>query len=185
MRITPVADVATLQPVDLAAPQPIVPGEPPAPDPRPWAAWAPLSDPTPQPSARVATRWQWLDPYLSRERRPLTVGLLFSLLIHAVVLSLNLGAEGLGLPGRAFAWRDQRIEVPDIRIVLVPAPARITPEQQTGKPAAQPPRTTIESPIAAAPAAKPTPPVKPAPPAKPKPNAVARADAAAPMKPPR
>src|SRR4029078_12702616 len=57
----------------------------------------------------------------SRERRPLLVALLLSLLIHALLLSLRFGGEGFGLPGLAFPWRDRRTEVPDLRVVLVPA----------------------------------------------------------------
>jgi len=63
----------------------------------------------------------------SRERRPLLVALLFSLLIHALLLSLRFGGDEFGLPGLAFPWRDRRIEVPDLRVVLVPV--RVAPAE--------------------------------------------------------
>ncbi len=46
-----------------------------------------------------------------------------SLLAHALVLSLSFGGQALGLPGFGLPWRDRRAEVPDIRLVLLPAPA--------------------------------------------------------------
>jgi outer membrane biosynthesis protein TonB len=58
---------------------------------------------------------------MSREHRPLALALLLSLLIHTLLLSLTFGGWQLGLPGFAFPWRDRRIEVPDLRIALVPA----------------------------------------------------------------
>jgi len=56
-----------------------------------------------------------------RDRRPLAAALSLSLAIHALLLSLTFGGEEFGLPGLAFPWRDRRIEVPDLRIVLAPA----------------------------------------------------------------
>ena len=56
-----------------------------------------------------------------RERRPLATALALSLAIHALLLSLTFGGDEFGLPGLAFPWRDRRIEVPDLRIVLAPA----------------------------------------------------------------
>lgn len=57
------------------------------------------------------------------ERRRLALALLLSLLIHALLVSLSLGGQGLGLPGLSFPWQQRRGEVPDLHIVLVPAPA--------------------------------------------------------------
>ena len=57
------------------------------------------------------------------ERRRLAVALLLSLLVHALGLSLTFGAEGDALPGLALPWRERRVEVPDLRVVLVDAPA--------------------------------------------------------------
>ncbi len=48
--------------------------------------------------------------------------LLLSLLIHGLLLSLTFSGQGLGLPGLRFPWQERRIEVPELRVVLVPAP---------------------------------------------------------------
>jgi hypothetical protein len=58
---------------------------------------------------------------MSPDRRRLTYALLLSLLIHALLLSLTFGGQGLWLPGFGFPWQDRRIEVPDLRVVVVPA----------------------------------------------------------------
>ena len=57
----------------------------------------------------------------SPERRRLTLALLLSLLIHTLLLSLIFGGQGRWLPGFAFPWQDRRIEVPDLRVDVVPA----------------------------------------------------------------
>jgi outer membrane biosynthesis protein TonB len=74
---------------------------------------------------------------VSIERRRLTLALLVSLLIHALLLSLTFGGQGLGLPGFAFPWRERRIEAPDLHIVLMPV-------QLT---AARPAATSIKEPL--------------------------------------
>ena len=56
-------------------------------------------------------------------RRRLALALLFSGLVHALLLSLTFGGQTGGLPGLGWPWQDRRIEVPDLRIVLLPAPA--------------------------------------------------------------
>jgi len=56
---------------------------------------------------------------MSLEHRRQAIALLLSLLIHALLLSLTFGGHGLGLPGFGLPWRDRRIEVPDLRVVLV------------------------------------------------------------------
>ena len=71
---------------------------------------------------------------MSREDRPLALALLFSLLVHTLLLSLTFGGREFGLPGFAFPWRDRRIVVPDLRAVLVPA--RVTPAEPAVKLAA-------------------------------------------------
>ena len=58
---------------------------------------------------------------MGAERRRESLALLVSLAIHALLLSLSFGGEGFGLPG--FAWNARRAEVPDLRVVLEPAPA--------------------------------------------------------------
>jgi len=57
---------------------------------------------------------------MSPEHQRLAFALLLSLLFHAVLLSWIFSGQGLGLPGFGFPWRDQRIEVPEVRVVLVP-----------------------------------------------------------------
>ena len=59
----------------------------------------------------------------SAERRPLVLGALFSLSVHALLLSLSFSGQGLGLPGFGFPWEARRTEVPDLHAVLLPAPA--------------------------------------------------------------
>src|SRR5687767_1361032 len=88
----------------------------------------------------------------SREHRRLALTLLLSLLIHAMLMSLTFGGEEFGFPGLHFPWQDRRIEVPNLRAVLVPA--RVTPAAPAVKSAAgRPQRASIESPVAG----KPTP----------------------------
>jgi hypothetical protein len=60
---------------------------------------------------------------VSAERRRLARVLLLSLLVHALLLSLTFGGQEFGLPGLAFPWQERRIEAPDLRVVLLPAPA--------------------------------------------------------------
>ncbi|TMH36628.1 MAG: TonB C-terminal domain-containing protein [Betaproteobacteria bacterium] len=72
---------------------------------------------------------------MSPERRRLTLALLLSLLIHTLLLSLIFDGQGLGLPGFGFPWQDRRIEVPDLHVVLVPAPVTAT-EPAAAAPAA-------------------------------------------------
>ena len=66
------------------------------------------------------------------ERRRLALVLLLSGLVHALLLSLTFGGQTPGLPGLGWPWQDRRIVVPDLRIVLLPAPA------ETVLPAAKP-----------------------------------------------
>ena len=60
---------------------------------------------------------------IHRERWRLSAALLLSLLIHSLLLSLSFGGQGLGFPGFGFPWQDRRIEVPDLRVVLIAAQA--------------------------------------------------------------
>ena len=53
---------------------------------------------------------------MSPEHRRLTHALLLSLLIHAWLLNLTFGGQGLWLPGFGFPWQDRRIEAPDLRV---------------------------------------------------------------------
>src|SRR5436190_16776267 len=103
-----------------------------------------VSDSAPTQPGRAAYRSPRRIERESRQRRPLAVALLFSLLIHAVLLSLRFGGEEFGLPGFAFPWRDRRVQVPDLRVVLVPA--HITPAAPTAVSAGEPPRTVSVDP---------------------------------------
>lgn len=60
---------------------------------------------------------------LSVRRGPrLNVALLFSLLVHGLLLSLSFG-QGLGLPGLDFPWQTRRGEAAELRVVLAPTAA--------------------------------------------------------------
>ena len=105
---------------------------------------------------------------MSPEHQRLAFALLLSLLFHAVLLSVIFGGQGLGLPGFGFPWRDRRIEVPDVRVVLVPTdvtasePAITSAAKATITWATEPlQQASIEPSVATGPA--PTPSVSPAP----------------------
>ena len=97
---------------------------------------------------------------MSPERWRLTHALLLSLLIHTLLLSLTFGGQGLGLPGFGFPWQDRRIEVPDLRVVLLPA--QVTAAEPAVTPVAEPlQQAWVEQRVASGPAL--TPPVSHAP----------------------
>jgi hypothetical protein len=96
--------------------------------------------------ARVVT------PRIPVLRRPLTVALLLSLLMHAALLGLVFGGHGLGLPGFGFPWQERRVEAPDLRIVLVPA--RLPPAQPAGPTDKAPPPPAARATAAPAPSRK-------------------------------
>ncbi len=73
---------------------------------------------------------------MSPEHRRLTHALLLSLLIHTLLLSLIFGGQGHWLPGFGFPWQDRRIEVPDLRVVVVPA--QVTAAEPAVTPVAEP-----------------------------------------------
>ena len=61
-------------------------------------------------------------------RAPAAVGCLgLSVLAHLLLLCLTFGGDGLGLPGFGFPWQERRVEVPDLRIVLVPGEVKAAP----------------------------------------------------------
>ena len=60
------------------------------------------------------------------EYRKLTYAVLASLLLHALLLSLTFGGEGLW-PGLGFPWQDRRVQAPDLRVVIV-APETVVAE---------------------------------------------------------
>lgn len=91
------------------------------------------------------------------ERKRPALALLLSLLVHALLLSLTLGGQGLGLPGLALPWQERRAEAPELRVRLVPP--RVAAEQPA-------PQARVEPTVADAPALMaPTPPVAPVAPA--------------------
>ena len=97
---------------------------------------------------------------MSAERRRLTLALLLSLLIHALLLSLTFGGQGLGLPGFGLPWQERRIDAPDLRVVLVPA--RVAAAEPAGSSVEEPlPRASIEQPVAGGPALTPSVPAAP------------------------
>lgn len=59
---------------------------------------------------------------MSPEDRRLASGLAFSLLFHALLLSLTFGGQVMGLAGFGLPGQDRRIEPPELRVVLLPAP---------------------------------------------------------------
>ena len=86
------------------------------------------------------------------EDRRLTLGLLLSLAIHALLMSLTFSGQGQGFPGFVFPWQDRRAEAPAIRAVLVPAPAPapVGETLQTGTPALPPSPSLAPAPAASA-----------------------------------
>src|SRR5438105_860099 len=112
------------------------------------------SAPKPVPSPRVTGHARHSSRRAIRRDGRLAFALLLSLLLHSLLLNLIFGGQGLGRPGFGFPWGDRRIEVPDLRLLLVPThvteaepanPSLVEPLQQAA----------IEQPVASAPAAMP------------------------------
>lgn len=62
-------------------------------------------------------------PIPARLRKPfdqfqvrITAGIVFSLLVHGFILSLQFGIPGLGLPGLELPWNERRAQTPEIRV---------------------------------------------------------------------
>ncbi len=51
-----------------------------------------------------------------RYRTRISLGVLFSLLIHGFLLSLRLGIPGLGLPGLELPWSERRLQIPELSV---------------------------------------------------------------------
>ncbi len=113
------------------------------------------SGPKPAPSLRTAGSGGWLRRLLRRERSRLRHALLLSLLIHGLLLSLTFDDQGLGIPGFAVPWRDRRIEVPDLRVVLVPAQAASS-EPEASSASAPSRQALIVQPFSEVPAVQPS-----------------------------
>ena len=176
MRNTDDPEVAAPRPAGLTGPQAQSVGDAPALRQRSPDEQETSHDPTPPRFLQAPGRWQRWMRRTGRERRPFTLALLLSLLVHVLVLSLTFGGDTLGVPGLVAPWREQRIEVPDLRVVLVPArfPSAEPADKAVAEPSQQ--QLTIDPPVAGG--AGPTLPVSPAlpPPAK----AVANAPVAEP-----
>lgn len=50
----------------------------------------------------------------------MSTALVLSLLIHALLLSLTFGNQGVGLPSLDFPWRERRFEAGDLHVALLP-----------------------------------------------------------------
>ena len=87
---------------------------------RSYAALTSPTIPAAEESPQAVAHRQPLIQRMSSERRRMASSLLLSLLIHGLLLSLTFGGKGLGLPGLRFPWQERRIEVPELRVVLVP-----------------------------------------------------------------
>lgn len=72
----------------------------------------PPSAPKPARSPQATAHDQRPNPRMGPERRRLALALLFSLLIHTLLLGLTFGGQELGLPGFGLPWQDRRIEAP-------------------------------------------------------------------------
>ena len=79
---------------------------------------------------------------LGRCRLRLAGATTVSLLVHALILSLQFGAPGIGLPSLDLSWHERRAQSIDLRVVL--APPAVQPE-------AEPPSSAIASPVASPP----------------------------------
>ena len=109
---------------------------------------APITTPPePEPRwTRVASRGGWLRARLAgRERRRLGLALLLSLGLHTLLLFMVFDGYEPGLPGFSLPWRERRVEVPELRVVLAPAPVA---RAETVPPAA-PPVAVVAAPEAA------------------------------------
>lgn len=107
--------------------------------------------PAPMLLPRATEGWQQPFRRASRVRRPMAPALLLSLLVHGLLLSLTFGGDTLGLPGLVAPWQERRVEVPDLRVVLVPAPGASA--EPALKPIAAPSQqVTIDPPVAGEPA---------------------------------
>jgi TonB family protein len=77
---------------------------------------------------RIAAFHDWYS--LDRYRARLTLGITLSLLAHALLLSLQFGLPGIGLPSLALPWNQRRAQA-DLSIVLAPVPAHAPVEATT------------------------------------------------------
>ena len=100
---------------------------------------------------------------MNPEYRRLTPALLLSLLVHVLLLSLTFGGQGSWLPGFGFPWQVRRIEAPDLRVTVVPAP--VIAGERAATPAAESLRKPrVEEPLAGESAPTPSVSLAPSPP---------------------
>lgn len=76
----------------------------------------------PRPGGRRGLR-RWRRK-LARLRVPMPVAVLLSLLVHAWLSMLQLEGQGPGLPSLGWPWQERRAVVPELRMVLAPAPGQ-------------------------------------------------------------
>ena len=159
MRNTRDTEVAASVPAPLTGPHANSVGDDPA-DRQPSSGEPESSsDPAPAPPPQAKAGWRQWAGGTSGEHRPMVLALLLSLLFHVLLLSLTFGGDTLGLPGLVAPWRDRRVEEPDLRIVLVPAP--VNAAEPARQPVVEPPRrASIDPPVAGRRAT--APPVSPA-----------------------
>ena len=99
--------------------------------------------------------------HMTNDYRRLTLAVLVSLLMHALLLSLTFGSQGL-FPGFGFPWQVRRIQAPDLRVLV--APAQMVAAETTVTPAAESlPQASGEQPLASRVPPTPTPSAAPTP----------------------
>ncbi len=114
---------------------------------RSYAALTSPTIPAAEESPQAVAHRQPLIQRMSSERWRMASSLLLSLLIHGSLLSLTFGGQGLGLPGLRFPWQERRIEVPELRVVLVPT--HVTATEPAITPVAPPlQQASIKPPVA-------------------------------------
>jgi TolA protein len=64
----------------------------------------------------------------------ITIGAIFSLVVHGLILSLQLGLPGLGLPGIGFPWSERRAQTPELSVRIANLAGSSSAEQQTSPP---------------------------------------------------
>ncbi|MBU7576246.1 MAG: hypothetical protein KAF64_23000, partial [Hydrogenophaga sp.] len=72
------------------------------------------------------------------ERRRMALALTYSLVFHALLLTLTFGGQGMGLPGFGFPWQERRAEVPTLHVVLGPVQPPSAPPPAVPAPSGQP-----------------------------------------------
>lgn len=109
------------------------------------ASYAALIPPSSPPAQQAPQGAAQAPADLAPERWRMPSSLLLSLLIHGLLLSLTFGGQGLGLPSLGFPWQQRRVEVPELRVVLFPAPLTRAAVNSVAESAQQP---SIEPPVA-------------------------------------